>query len=88
LGLVGLYDPPREEVREAVDTCQAAGIRVIMATGDQALTARKVGMAVGLIDTEDEPTLAGSELPDPQELSGEQEDQILRTAVFTRVSPE
>jgi len=88
LGLAGLYDPPREEVRRAVDTCQAAGIRVIMVTGDQAITARKVGLAVGLIDREAEPTLPGSELPDPENLSPEQEERILQTAVFTRVSPE
>jgi Ca2+-transporting ATPase len=50
LGLVGLFDPPRERVRGAVDACQAAGIRVVMVTGDHGATAWTVAAAVGLID--------------------------------------
>jgi Ca2+-transporting ATPase len=88
LGLAGLFDPPRQEVRKAIDTCQAAGIRVVMVTGDQALTARKVGLAVGLIDSEEKPTLQGAELPDPRQMSRQQQERILGTSVFTRVSPE
>ncbi len=88
LGLVALFDPPRDEVRRAIDTCQEAGIRVIMVTGDQALTARKVGLEVGLIDSEEEPQMQGSKLKDPQQLSEQERRKVLRTSIFTRVSPE
>jgi Ca2+-transporting ATPase len=48
LGLVGLADPPRPGVREAIARCREAGIRTLMLTGDQRLTAEAVGRALGL----------------------------------------
>jgi Ca2+-transporting ATPase len=83
-----MLDPPREEVREAIDTCQAAGIRVVMVTGDQAATARSVGLAVGLIDREEEPQIEGRELEKLDELSGEERQRLLEAPLFYRVSPE
>jgi Ca2+-transporting ATPase len=50
LGLVGLLDPPREDVAPALAACRRAGIRVVMVTGDQAPTARYVAEAVGMLD--------------------------------------
>ena len=50
LGLVALLDPPRPGVREAIAACTAAGIRVVIATGDHPATARKVAEAVGLVE--------------------------------------
>ena len=50
LGLVGLHDPPRPEARAAVRACQAAGVRVVMVTGDAAPTAEAVARAVGILD--------------------------------------
>ncbi len=44
LGLLGFLDPPRHDVRDAIKACQHAGIRVVMVTGDQAETARKVAL--------------------------------------------
>jgi calcium-translocating P-type ATPase len=50
LGVVGLMDPPREEAIEAVARCQSAGIRVVMITGDHALTAQTIGARLGIGD--------------------------------------
>lgn len=82
LGLQGMIDPPREEVAGAVEDCRNAGIRVVMATGDNVETAKAVGREVGFSGD----AMTGSEV---EELS----DQELRDAVedievFARVSPE
>jgi magnesium-transporting ATPase (P-type) len=50
LGVVGLLDPPRQEAMHAVAKCQSAGIRVVMITGDHALTARSIGAQLGIGD--------------------------------------
>ncbi len=49
LGLVALEDPPRDEVAAAVDSCRAAGIRIIVITGDHALTAEAIARQVGIV---------------------------------------
>ena len=50
VGVIGLEDPARANVPQAVGDCRRAGIRVVMVTGDYAVTARSIGLAVGLID--------------------------------------
>ncbi len=82
LGLVGMLDPPRPNVLEAIATARGAGIRLIMLTGDQADTARSIARELHLVDGE--PRVAhASELRkiDPLQL-------VAVTDVFARVSPE
>ncbi len=88
LGLVGLLDPPRQDVRAAIQECQDAGIRVIMVTGDQAVTARSVGLAVGLVDEAHARATEGRTLKDPADLTEEEQQDLLETSIFARVSPE
>ncbi|MEW6494170.1 MAG: cation-transporting P-type ATPase [Cyanobacteriota bacterium] len=88
LGIVGLLDPPRQEVRPAIKECQEAGIRVVMVTGDQPVTARNIALAVGLIDDEEADVVQGKDLKSPDELSPEDCHRIVQTSVLARVSPE
>lgn len=88
LGLVGLHDPPRENVRWAVQECREAGIVVILATGDQAATARAIAFQTGIVDDEQAEVMHGSELEDPDAASEEARQRVLATRVFARVDPE
>ncbi|WP_129672108.1 cation-translocating P-type ATPase [Candidatus Chloroploca sp. Khr17] len=84
LGLLGMIDPPRAEVRAAVATCREAGIRPVMITGDHPLTASYIARTLGIAT--DEAVVTGSEL---SAMSDEQLVQATAsTAVFARVSPE
>jgi Ca2+-transporting ATPase len=84
LGLVGLVDPPREEVRDSIVACQQAGIKVVMVTGDQAVTARNIAQAVGLTDQDDVDIIQGQELGD---ISQDERERLLKVPIFARVSP-
>lgn len=90
LGLVGLHDPAREDVRDAIRECQEAGIRVVMVTGDQPATAAAIARQTGVVDEQDrEPALIhGSQLTDPDKMDEDQRRRTLQTAIFARVSPE
>ncbi len=90
LGLVGFFDPPRKHVRAAVDTCQAAGIRVVMVTGDHGATAWTVASAVGLIDPRPgEPAafVDSRALPAFSELTDASRRDLLGAAVIARATP-
>jgi Ca2+-transporting ATPase len=87
IGLVGLMDPPREDVREAIKLCRDAGIRVIMATGDQAVTARAIGKAVGLVQEDDAPVVHGLDFKKVAELSTDEKNYITSVNLFARVNP-
>ena len=88
LGLVGLFDPPRETVRKAIDQCKAAGIRVVMVTGDQPATAVAIAAYTGITDSKTSRVIEGSELVDPDDMTDSQREKVFKTQVFARVSPE
>ena len=84
VGLFGMIDPPRPEVKDAIAICKNAGVRPVMITGDHPLTARHIAHQLAL--TGDDRFLIGQELED---LSPEQLIQAAREiSVFARVSPE
>ena len=85
LGLVGMLDAPRLEVRDAVAECRQAGIRPVMITGDHQLTAQAIAHDLG-IATEGDRVLTGQEL---QKLSQEELDQqVDHVSIYARVAPE
>ena len=85
IGLAGMIDPPRPEVKEAVETSRTAGIRPVMITGDHPLTALRIAKDLG-ITTEDGKILTGQQLA--QMSTAELENVVEDVAVFARVSPE
>ncbi len=87
IGLVGMLDPPRSDVHESLEQCRTAGIEVIMVTGDQAVTARNVGLAVGLIDEESAEVINGQDLESFDALSADERRRLLDIKIFARVSP-
>ncbi|MBW4499161.1 MAG: cation-translocating P-type ATPase [Scytonema hyalinum WJT4-NPBG1] len=85
LGLVGMLDAPRPEVRAAVQECRDAGIRPVMITGDHQLTARAIATDLG-IAKEDDRVLIGQEL---QRMSDQDlEQQVDLVSIYARVAPE
>ncbi|NHJ84600.1 MAG: cation-translocating P-type ATPase [Asgard group archaeon] len=86
LGLVGMIDPARPEVKSALEKCKTAGIKAVMVTGDQKITAEAIARDIGMIGEEGYKTLTGTEL---EEISDEQLlDMIDDVNIFARVSPE
>ncbi len=85
LGLVGMLDAPRPEVRASVQECREAGIRPVMITGDHQLTARAIANDLGIAE-KDARVLTGQEL---QRMSDQElEEQVDLVSVYARVSPE
>ncbi len=85
LGLVGMLDAPRTEVKEAVEKCKKAGIRTVMITGDHQLTAKAIAQKLG-IGSENSLVLSGVELEKiPQ---NQLEEEVENVNIYARVSPE
>ena len=85
VGLIGMIDPPREGVKEAVETCKKAGIKTVMITGDHIATAKAIARELGILNN-GELAITGSELdkiPDSK-----LEKTIQNYSVFARVTPE
>ena len=85
VGLIGLKDPARKNVKEAILTCREAGIRPIMLTGDNLETALSIGKEVGIINSNDE-GINASELTNLKK--SELLEYLDKYSVFARVSPE
>lgn len=85
VGLVGLKDPARKNVKEAIKTCREAGIRPIMLTGDNLETALAIGKEVGIISSDDE-GINATVLKNMKK--SELAECISKYSVFARVSPE
>jgi Ca2+-transporting ATPase len=88
LGLVGMFDPPRKDMEKVIESCQEAGIRVVMVTGDQPETAKKIAELLGITTDSDTKAVLGSDLTDPENISEEELDHLIQAQLFARVSPE
>ena len=85
IGMVGMIDPPRLEVKDAVAKCKKAGIKTVMITGDHKATAIAIAKTLGILENEDE-AITGLEL---EEMSQEElEKNVRKYSVYARVSPE
>jgi Ca2+-transporting ATPase len=84
VGMVGMIDPPRPEVREAIRLCRTAGIRPIMITGDHPLTARFIAHELGITDNMRVKTGQDLDQLSPEELA----EVVNEVAVYARVTPE
>jgi Ca2+-transporting ATPase len=87
LGLIGFLDPPRTEVTPALQACRAAGIKVIMVTGDHPATALTIASKVKLIEPGEEMALTGKDMKPLDQLSEAEKKKLLACRVFARVSP-
>jgi len=85
IGLIGMIDPPREGVKEAVATCKKAGIKTVMITGDHIITAKAIAKDLGILRGSDL-AVTGEELDKiPQSIL---QKNIMNYSVFARVTPE
>ena len=84
VGMIGIVDPARPEAKEAVQTCQAAGVRPVMITGDHPLTAQRIAHELGI--TTNGYLLTGAELSQLSEAALEK--AVGEVSVYARVSPQ
>lgn len=88
VGLVGIIDPPRPGVKEAVQECHQAGIRVIMATGDHINTAISIARLCGILHTATDDDIVALTEEQLAELDEREFDEVIgRVNVFARLSP-
>lgn len=85
VGLAGMIDPPRKEVRDAIATCRRAGIKTVMITGDHSMTAEAIAHQLGILPR-DGKVLTGQHLAALSD--DELDNEVEQTYVYARVSPE
>ncbi|CDE24178.1 calcium-translocating P-type ATPase PMCA-type [Clostridium sp. CAG:440] len=85
VGLIGMIDPPRPGVKEAINTCRKAGIKTVMITGDHIATAKSIAKELNILKN-GEKAITGQELD--QMTDETLKDEIKNASVFARVSPE
>ena len=98
VGMVGIIDPPRTEVRDSVAEAHRAGIRTVMITGDHPLTAARIASDLGIIETDRNGSAAGADDLSGKVLTGIQLDELpdeqafdnatREISVYARVAPE
>lgn len=86
IGFVGMIDPPREEVMQAISECKEAGIIPVMITGDHKLTAKAIAEKLGIISSDDDLVLTGPELSALTQI--EFAKIVEKVRVYARASPE
>ncbi|KAF1084043.1 Calcium-transporting ATPase 1 [Sporotomaculum syntrophicum] len=83
-GLIGLADPPRESVKEDIKQCTKAGVRVVMITGDNGITASSIAKQIGMPNSDS--IITGDELNDMTD--EELQERVKEVSIFSRVVPE
>ena len=84
VGLVGLIDPPKDNIEKDIEICNNAGVRVIMITGDNGITASTIAKSIGIKNAEN--IITGKEL---DEMSFEElKEKVKKVSIFSRVIPE
>ena len=81
LGIVGILDPPREGVKEAIKSCNSAHIKVVMITGDHASTAKSIAQSLGIWHQ-------GDAIIEGTQIASMNSEEIEKTSVFARVAPD
>ncbi len=84
IGIIGFLDPPRKDIKKAVQNCKDAGIRVVMITGDHPETSKNIALQIGIIEEEDSAVFAGNEIDDYKESDP---SKLSKSNIFARVDP-
>jgi Ca2+-transporting ATPase len=87
LGMIGLIDPPRPDVAQAIQECKTAGISVVMITGDHPQTAKEIARQLGILSKENEDAILGASMKGYDQLTDNDKEQWLSSHVFARVTP-
>ncbi len=87
IGMIGFLDPPRTDIKKTLLSCQNAGIKIVMITGDHPKTALNIAKKTGLVPEEEENVIIGQDLPEGKTISAEWKKRILSTSIFARTTP-